>query len=195
MARPREFDETVVVAAARERFRETGYAATSLDDLTKATGLGKGSLYGAFGDKRHLFQRAFDDYCATAAVAIAEALRGPDDGALARLQAYATGVADDSSARDRRGCLLANTTVELAGRDAEAAAVALSTYEALEDEIAACVEQARRHGDVPGQADPRHLAAVFTATLRGVEVLGKAGMSRRKLRTIADAAVHALTVG
>jgi TetR/AcrR family transcriptional repressor of nem operon len=192
MARPREFDETAVVAAARERFRETGYAATSLDDLTTATGLGKGSLYGAFGDKRQLFQRAFDEYCAAATAAIADALRGPDDGALARLQAYATGVADDSSGRDRRGCLLANTTVELAGRDAQAATMALNTYESLEDEIAACIAQAQRHGDVPGQADARQLAGLFLAAVRGVEVLGKAGMSRRKLRTIADAAVQAL---
>ena len=50
MARPRTFDEQEVVAAARDEFWERGYAATSVDDLTAATGLGKGSLYGAFGD-------------------------------------------------------------------------------------------------------------------------------------------------
>ncbi|WP_199865355.1 MULTISPECIES: TetR/AcrR family transcriptional regulator [Frankia] len=50
MARPRTFDEDQVVCAARDQFWATGYTATSLDDLTAATGLGRGSLYGAFGD-------------------------------------------------------------------------------------------------------------------------------------------------
>ena len=43
----------------RDEFWERGYAATSLDDLMKATGLGKGSLYLAFGDKHQLFLEVF----------------------------------------------------------------------------------------------------------------------------------------
>ena len=62
MPRPRMFNETDVVAAARDEFWTRGYAATSVDDLTNVTGLGKGSLYGAFGDKHGLFLRALDDY-------------------------------------------------------------------------------------------------------------------------------------
>ena len=64
MARPRKFAEGDVVAAARDEFWTRGYAATSVDDLTAATGLGKGSLYGAFGDKHGLYLRALDDYIA-----------------------------------------------------------------------------------------------------------------------------------
>src|SRR6185312_14173543 len=60
--RPRKFDESDVVAAARDEFWLRGYAATSVDDLTSVTGLGKGSLYGAFGDKHGLFMLALDDY-------------------------------------------------------------------------------------------------------------------------------------
>ena len=67
MPRPREFDESDVVAAARDEFWSRGYAATSVDDLTAVTGLGKGSLYGAFGDKHGLFLRALDDYIGTVA--------------------------------------------------------------------------------------------------------------------------------
>jgi TetR/AcrR family transcriptional repressor of nem operon len=55
MPRPRSFDEDHVLELVRQRFWDTGYAATSLDDLMTATGLAKGSLYGAFGDKHTLF--------------------------------------------------------------------------------------------------------------------------------------------
>jgi TetR/AcrR family transcriptional regulator, transcriptional repressor for nem operon len=41
--RSRDYDEGATLAA------------TSLDDLMRVTGLGKGSIYGAFGDKRNLF--------------------------------------------------------------------------------------------------------------------------------------------
>lgn len=194
MPRPREFDETAVIAAARDQFRETGFAATSVDDLARATGLGRGSLYGAFGDKRQLFQRALENYCAGATAGIADALRGPDDEALARLAAYATAIADSSSSDDRRGCMLANTTAEMAGRDAAAAGAVLATYRLLEDEIAACVERAQRHGDVPPDGNARRVARLFLASMRGIEVLGKAGMSRRELRESADDAVRALAV-
>ncbi|TXR57353.1 TetR/AcrR family transcriptional regulator [Quadrisphaera setariae] len=58
MARPRSFDEAVVVDAATHCFTDLGYAATSVDDLVIATGLHRGSLYGAFGSKRGLFLAA-----------------------------------------------------------------------------------------------------------------------------------------
>lgn len=62
MPRPREFDENRVLLAIRDEFWDKGYAATSMDDLLRVSGLGKGSLYGAFGDKRSLFLRVLRDY-------------------------------------------------------------------------------------------------------------------------------------
>lgn len=55
MARPRQFDETLVLSQARTLFAAQGYNATSIDDLVRATGLLRGSLYKAFGSKRNLF--------------------------------------------------------------------------------------------------------------------------------------------
>lgn len=58
MARPRTFDETLVVGQAARAFSAAGYEATSLDTLVAATGLHRGSLYAAFGSKRGLFLAA-----------------------------------------------------------------------------------------------------------------------------------------
>jgi hypothetical protein len=51
----RSFDEGEVLRVVRDQFWSTGYAAARVDDIAAATGLGKGSLYGAFGDKHQLF--------------------------------------------------------------------------------------------------------------------------------------------
>src|SRR5215469_11329987 len=85
MPRPRKFDESDVVAAARDEFWSRGYAATSVDDLSSVTGLGKGSLYGAFGDKHGLFMRALDDYVTSSLDAVRAQLRDPAYGAYDRL--------------------------------------------------------------------------------------------------------------
>ncbi len=52
--RPREFDIDEVANSAAQVFWEQGYHATSIENLCNATGLLRGSLYGAFGDKHGL---------------------------------------------------------------------------------------------------------------------------------------------
>ena len=61
MGRKRSFDDDEVLARAREVFLEHGYEGTSIDALVKATGLLRGSLYGAFGSKRGMFVAALRD--------------------------------------------------------------------------------------------------------------------------------------
>src|SRR5687768_6284787 len=60
--RPRNFDPDEVLDRAMRVFWRKGYAATSLSDLTAATGINRASLYATFGNKESLFQRALDRY-------------------------------------------------------------------------------------------------------------------------------------
>src|ERR1700755_941704 len=118
MPRPRKFDESDVVAAARDEFWTRGYAATSVDDLTAATGLGKGSLYGAFGDKHGLFLRALEDYITSALDGVHADLRDTRYSAYERLtrhlRAQAKAIAADTG---RRGCMMAKSAAELSAVD------------------------------------------------------------------------------
>ena len=61
MGRKRSFDDDEVLSRAREVFLEHGYEGTSIEALVKATGLLRGSLYGAFGSKRGMFVAALHD--------------------------------------------------------------------------------------------------------------------------------------
>ncbi|WP_055586583.1 TetR/AcrR family transcriptional regulator [Peterkaempfera griseoplana] len=195
MARPRKFDEQQVLATVRERFWAGGYAGTSMDDIAAATGLGKGSLYGAFGGKQHLFHRVFDDYCNSVVDATAQQLRGDDDdeNAYARLSAHVHAVAAATVADTaQRGCLLAKGTAELAEHDKTVADRAHTAIEALhallKDDIAAC----QRNGDLDANADPGRLAALVLSVLRGIEALGKAGADEEMLTDIARTALAVL---
>ena len=93
MGRPRTFSEPDVVARASAVFARRGFAATSVDDLVRATGVGRASLYGAFGSKDGLFQRCLSG----ALAALAPGPSGPSDPAD-RAGALGPGFAADPAA-------------------------------------------------------------------------------------------------
>jgi TetR/AcrR family transcriptional repressor of nem operon len=193
MARPRSFDQDEVLRVTRDLFWSTGYAAARVDDIAAATGLGKGSLYGAFGDKHQLFLRVFDDYCTGVTEAVRRALDGPDSGAYERLRAHVLAVADATAADAQlRGCLLAKGTAELSSQDPAVAARARKTLEDLDELISSCVAAAQRAGDISTEQDPARLGGLLLAVLRGIEALGKGGRNPASLRAIAETALAVL---
>lgn len=193
VARPRKFDEEAVVDTAGNQFWTKGYAGTSVDAIAAATGLGKGSLYGAFGSKHQLFLRIFDAYCARITDAVASSLTGPDAGAYARLCAHiraaAAGIADD---RLHRGCLLAKGAAELSEHDPDVTARSRRTLERIAVMLAEDIRAAQRHGDLARTADADQLATLVLAVLRGIEALGKAGIDADRLESVAETAIDLL---
>ena len=187
MARPRKFVEGDVVAAARDEFWTRGYAATSVDDLTAATGLGKGSLYGAFGDKHGLFVRALDDYIASSLDEVRAQLRDPAFSAYARLahhlRAQVEAIAAD---KRRRGCMMAKSAAELAGLDEAVDKKVERAYATWRDELVACVKEAQRDGDIDAKQNPQALAGALLAFMRGQEALHKGGARPAQLKAAAD---------
>ncbi|WP_393087522.1 TetR/AcrR family transcriptional regulator [Streptomyces sp. LN704] len=192
MGRPRRFDEAQVLHNAREQFWNRGYTATSMDDLMAATGLGKGSLYGAFGDKRQLFLRTLDDYRNEQLDGVRQILTGPGTG-LERLELLLDGAArgygDDAS---RRGCFLAGSTSELHGRESEVVSRARVTYQEIQDLLTACVEDAQREGDLATDASPHEVATLLLAVLQGIEFLAKTDMDASALVQIGRSALSNL---
>jgi AcrR family transcriptional regulator len=196
MPRPRKFDEADVVAAARDEFWSRGYAATSVDDLTSVTRLGKGSLYGAFGDKHGLFLRALDDYIAVALDTVVTQLRDPAYSAYDRLtrhiRAQARAVASDEA---RRGCMIAKSAAELGSVDADVELSVGRAYSAWHAELADCIKEAQRDGAIDKKQNPQALATTLLAFMRGQEALYKGGAKPAQIRVAADQMVSLIPTG
>ncbi|KMS92067.1 MULTISPECIES: TetR/AcrR family transcriptional regulator [Streptomyces] len=192
MGRPRNFDENRVLESVREQFWNSGYAATSVQDLMGVTGLGKGSLYGAFGDKRQLFLQVLDSYRDEQLAGVRSILTGPGTAMerLARLlEGAAEGFAEDPQ---RRGCFLVNSTSELHSQDPDVASRARTTYQAVEDLLVACVREAQNEGAVDPDADPQELGRLLLAVMQGIEFLAKTHMDGSALLQIGRAALSRL---
>lgn len=196
MARPRKFNENDVVAAARDEFWDRGYAATSVDDLTAATGLGKGSLYGAFGDKHSLYLRVLDDYIASSLDEVRATLRDPAFSAADRLARHLRGqvklLAADAT---RRGCLMAKSAAELGATDAVVEEKVQRAYATWRDELVACIKEAQRDGDIDATQRPQALAGTLLAFMRGQEALFKGGARPAQLKAAADEMVSLIPTG
>jgi TetR/AcrR family transcriptional regulator, transcriptional repressor for nem operon len=189
MARPRQFDPDEVIDRSMREFWERGYRDTSVDDLVEATGLQPGSLYNAFpGGKRGLFLKALERYSKLVVPAKLGALEDPGAG-LAELRAYFDGLVDDLSTPEGRiGCLMVNSTVELAAEDSEIGAIVRNHMQRLERNAERALRNAQRRGEVADHVDLRARAAQLMATGMGLMVVGKTDPGREVLETIVAAA-------
>jgi TetR/AcrR family transcriptional repressor of nem operon len=192
MARPREFDVDGALERAMQVFWAKGYEATSLDDLCEATGLGRSSLYAAFGGKHDLYLRALERYEDGSAGRLNEALTRPVPIREA-IAGFIDRLVDEIAAGPgRRGCFIGNCAAELARDDREAAARVRRGLERIEAAFRDALGRAKARGELAPYADVVALARFFTAGIQGLRLVGKATPDRAALRDVAGVMLRSL---
>jgi TetR/AcrR family transcriptional regulator, transcriptional repressor for nem operon len=190
--RPRQFDESDAVERAMELFWRRGYEATSVADLSDHLGMGPGSLYNAFGSKHALFLASLDRYCHLGC-ARREALLEQAASPIAAIRAFFAAIVDEAVADpDRRGCLVANSALELAAHDPETARRVRADLRAAEDAFHLALVRAGAAGELAAGVDPRPMARSLVATLLGVRVLARSDPDRERLEDAVAAALRCL---
>ncbi|MEI5099038.1 helix-turn-helix domain-containing protein [Streptomyces sp. PmtG] len=160
MGRPRQFDPETAVDQAMEVFWRKGYAGTTPQDLVDALGIGKGSLYNAFGSKHALFERALRRYRDTQAHALIGLLESGGPVKERLRSALELLVAMDLADPDRRGCMAVNAAAELASADRVATELVRGMFARTEVAFQALVEeQASGRARSPRTATPPTSAA------------------------------------
>src|SRR5215470_2331055 len=151
--RPRAYEPEVALGRALDLFRKSGFAATSLDDLSAATGMNRPSLYGAFGDKRELYIKSYRRYRDDARTAMANIFREemPLRKRLERIYAIALDIylSGDSGPR---GCFTVMTAASEAVNDPDIRAMVMEGFVELDKAFAACFRAAKEKGELPESA-------------------------------------------
>lgn len=190
MGRTREFDNEETLDRAGKLFWRQGYDAVSIPQLEAATGLGRGSLYNAFGDKEGLFLAALDRYAATFGAKALAGLTDPDvgNGIRRMLNAIIARMADP---KNPAGCLLTNSSVAHGSHSPRIDADVAARTEAIEDLLRSAIERARNEGQVPASTDPRQLARFYAAVAHSLAVIHKTQGNLGALRDVAEVAMRA----
>lgn len=141
--RPREFDEDDTLTKIMQLFWENGYEATGLSDIIAATGLGKASLYGTFGNKHSMYILALRHYEKLVVNIAVSVLGSKDLVALKQIEAFLSlPIIAVEQQKDRKGCFLCNAAADRASLDPEAGAQVQHGYEVLRKAIAAALSRA-----------------------------------------------------
>ncbi|HEX7688238.1 MAG TPA: TetR/AcrR family transcriptional regulator [Burkholderiaceae bacterium] len=187
--RPREFDVDEVLDKAIAVFCERGYHATSIGDLTAATGLASGSVYKAFGDKRGLYIAALDRYKAVRDAELRAALAPAPDG-RARVRVALTHYAEAShGARGRLGCFVVGSAAELATFDDELSRRAAAALRRNETLLTGLLREGRADGSIPDHVDPEITGRLLLCLIQGMRVVGKTGTQRKDMLALVDIAM------
>jgi TetR/AcrR family transcriptional repressor of nem operon len=171
--RPRGFDEEQVLDRAMFLFWKRGYEATGVTELEQATGLGRQSLYGAFGDKRALFLRIVERYFDRVLKPfVVDVLDAPGSG-RANLERIFEQWQATVQAAEFHGCLVGNSVPEFGAHDREMSDVLQRKLELMEAAFARALRRAKQAGEVNPGLDPRATARLLLTLAQGLAVVAR----------------------
>jgi AcrR family transcriptional regulator len=186
--RPRAYDPAQALARAADTFWKAGYAGTSLDDLSAATGMNRPSLYAAFGDKRDLYLKTLD-YYRDESRALARAALADDPTLRVFLKRFYGKALELYLDDGPRGCYSIGTAATVAAVDDQVRAFLADSMRSTDSFLKHRIEKARERGEISREADAAALAYLATATLHTLAVRSRAGIARKELDALADAAI------
>ncbi|MFF5406844.1 TetR/AcrR family transcriptional regulator [Streptomyces misionensis] len=190
MAGKKQFDMDAALDAAMIQFWRDGYADTSVDDLSRATGLNRSSIYSSLGDKDTLFLRCLDLYAVRYGEKYDAALSGAASDPVAAVRAF-FGVTLERIADPALpdGCLIAQSAMAIPALSPRVAARARQALGFQRLRLRAALEAGRRLADQDVEAFAVHVAAVN----QSLAVMSRAGATPEQLLDIVGVTVGALS--
>lgn len=184
MPRPVEIDRDQALQEAMQLFWRQGYHQTSVRDLTSATRLKPGSLYGAFSNKRTLFLRALEYYAKSLHAAVDETLRDnrpPLERIALFFDKLLKAAAEDP---DNKGCLLVNTLLETPPEEQEIVQHATAGLRHVERRFVEVLQEAADEGSLREGIDAEGAARMLMTTIFGLRVYARMEPDGQVAKTI-----------
>ncbi|MGG4606474.1 TetR/AcrR family transcriptional regulator [Paenalcaligenes sp. Me131] len=187
IGRPKEYDDAAVINAAMDVFWENGYEASSTQVLCERTGLGKGSLYHAFGSKQELYEQALRHYQELGITAQTRILNGPGS-AKDRLRALLQwGVEGDMDSTQPHGCMALFSVMERSSKDPAVESINRAYVCRLESALAEVISEGQKNGDINADRPASSVARAFLASYYGLRILGQSMPDRAFLDDVLNA--------
>jgi AcrR family transcriptional regulator len=190
--RPRAFDREKALRAAQRLIWQHGFEAMSLSQLEHVMGIGKSSLYAAFGSKLELLKEAADLYLDEMASALNAVLDGAAStrAAMDGMLHLCANVFTDPSRP--RGCFLVTTAPVCSEGNEQALALLKERRAVVTSLIMKRLEKGRRSGDLINLADDQALASYLMTIVHGMAIQARDGATREELASVGQLALSAL---
>ena len=181
--RPKAYDRDSALKAMRRVFWAKGFAATSLDDMSAATGMNRPSLYNAFGDKTAAFRAVLKDYVDDVRPLYREAFLAPVSLREGLTRVYETAFAIYHSADAQgMGCFMIAAALTDSKRDPGVGDMILDALKEMEQGFIRRLQRAQAEGDLSVDADVYGLARIACSGHNTISVRMRAGESVEDIR-------------
>jgi len=184
--RPREFELDNVLDSAMLVFWQRGYEATSMQDLVDGIGINRASLYSVFGNKERLFLQVIDLYKRKFNFDNLASLEAETEPKRAIGQMFERLVKRLTDPTLPRGCLIANTSLEIPNGSESIARKISDCISAMEAAFYTVLKRAQIQGHFAVEEDARALARFFTGAAQGMAVMAKVSGDPSTLRDIVE---------
>jgi TetR/AcrR family transcriptional repressor of nem operon len=193
VGRPRQFDEEQVLDAAMKAFWANGYEATSLANLVSVTGLHKGSLYQAFGDKHSLFIQTLNRYLQNVRHHKNQILQQADTP-LGGIRAVLHGFIDmsEGDASCPQGCMAVKSMVEMAPHDAEVQRLMEEHKKGMQASIERRITEAQTNGDMSTDKPAEIIANLIMIFMNGLAAEAAGPMDVQRAHELLEGQLDAL---
>ena len=192
MARPREFNQEELLAKAGAKFWHTGYQATSIQTIAKATGVNPGSLYKAFGDKKALFLACVEQYMET--LSYKTLIQDDSTGSLRdSMRKLFDCIIASSTDEDRiSGCLVTNAAFELSTVSPDIAEELKLCLAGLERVLWNRIAAAQERGEIGKRHSADTLTSYYLTVVQGLLISSRISKDQAAMELAADAALSLL---
>ena len=180
----KSFDTEQALTSAMHAFWAYGYESTSMQDLVDCMGVGRGSLYATFGDKRTLFMQALQLYNQKYRRDRINNLTRemtPRESILAVFESIVSVVLEQ---RRRDGCFLVNTALEMSAHDPEIEQIVKGAFAEMEAFFVKNLNAAKSEGDISNSLDTDKTAKALLAFVMGLRVFSRARPERDLLLAV-----------
>lgn len=177
---------------ARDVFWKKGYNGSSMDELVKATGLSRSSIYDSFGDKHGLYLKALRQYQQTE---MDRLFKGMPEGMSPKKKIawiFQNNAARSLDDRQRKGCFILNTSTELSNVDHTVNSFVNMYVEAMEALLQQLVKEGQSTGEITKKFTAKTLARNLLSSMNGLKVMGQVKQDKQMLDDIVRVALSVL---
>lgn len=190
--RTKDFDENEILKKAIFIFWEKGYHATSLHDLIEGLGIGRSSIYHAFGDKHSLFVKALEHYQQEGTARIEATLNDASSVKAGVRKLLRLGVVDTLGSECPSGCFKVNTEVELAAHDELIKNILREDEKLIEKVLIKAIKKGQKEGEINASKEAETLAHFLCNTITGLRVYSKIRSDRAFFEGVIETALSVL---
>jgi TetR/AcrR family transcriptional regulator, transcriptional repressor for nem operon len=173
MARPFEFDRDVVLERAMLLFWDKGYFNTSFQYIVQHLGLNRSSIYNSFTSKRTLFVESLKFYINKESKSLIASLSRlpPEKNSIKKILEQV--VSANFSNKNPKGCLVVNTSIEIANHDVEIRQVIENNVSEVISAFTDFIKKGQKKGNFTTNIEADSLATALFHQITALRVTGK----------------------